>query len=83
MKKWPNGPSLHNGKKSDAEQQQEFVVLFQQFLTQSYAGNIEGHAGGEVTYVKERLKGNFAEVQTKVVTPKVQIPLDYPSSQKR
>jgi phospholipid transport system substrate-binding protein len=64
-------------KKVGAEKQQEFVELFQQFLTQSYAGNIEGHVGGEVTYVKERLKGNFAEVQTKVVTPKVQIPLDY------
>ena len=30
-----------------------------------------------MTYVKERLKGNFAEVQTKIVSPKVQIPLDY------
>ena len=28
-------------------------------------------------YLKERLKGDFAEVQTKVVSPKVEIPLDY------
>ena len=64
-------------RKVSAEKQQEFVVLFQQFLSNSYAGNIDEYSGGEVTYVKERLKGDFAEVQTKVITPKVQIPLDY------
>ena len=64
-------------KKVSAEKQKEFVRLFQKFLTQSYSGNIDGYSGGHVTYVKERLKGNFAEVQTKIVSPKVQIPLDY------
>jgi phospholipid transport system substrate-binding protein len=64
-------------KKLSAEQQQEFVGLFQQFLSQSYAGNIDGYSGEQVEYLKERLKGDFAEVQTKVVSPKVQIPLDY------
>ena len=64
-------------KKITAEQQQEFVELFQQFLTQSYAGNVDGYDGEQVKYLKERLKGDFAEVQTKVVSPKVQIPLDY------
>ena len=64
-------------KKLSAEKQEEFVALFQQFLTQSYAGNIDGYAGQQVEYLKERLKGNFAEVQTKVVSPKSQIPLDY------
>lgn len=68
--------AAHWGKIS-AEKQQEFVGLFQEFLTQSYAGNFEDHSGGKVTYVKERLKGDFAEVQTKVVSPKVQVPLDY------
>ncbi len=64
-------------KKLSAEKQEEFVALFQQFLTQSYAGNIDGYAGQQVEYIKERLKGDFAEVQTKVVSPKSQIPLDY------
>lgn len=64
-------------KNISAEKQQEFVALFQQFLSQSYAGNIDGYAGEKVEYLKERLKGDFAEVQTKVVSPKVQIPLDY------
>ncbi len=64
-------------KKVSIEKQQEFVSLFQQFLTQSYAGNIDGYSGEQVEYLKERLKGDFAEVQTKVVSAKVQIPLDY------
>lgn len=59
------------------EQQKEFVSLFQQFLANSYAGNVDGYSGEQVEYGKERLKGDFAEVQTKVVSPKVQIPLDY------
>jgi len=59
------------------EKQQEFVALFQQFLSKSYAGNVDGYSGEQVEYLKERLKGDFAEVQTKVVSPKVQIPLDY------
>jgi phospholipid transport system substrate-binding protein len=64
-------------KKISTEKQEEFVELFQQFLTQSYAGNVDGYSGEQVEYLKERLKGDFAEVQTKVVSPKVQIPLDY------
>ncbi len=64
------------------EQQQEFVILFQQFLANSYVGNVDGYSGEEVEYLKEREKGEFAEVQTKVVSPKVQIPLDYRLLQK-
>lgn len=64
-------------KNINADQQQEFVALFQQFLSRSYTGNIDGYSGEQVEYLKERLKGDFAEVQTKVVSPKVQIPLDY------
>ncbi len=64
-------------KKLSNEKQEQFVALFQQFLTQSYAGNIDGYSGQQVEYLKERLKGDYAEVQTKVVSPKSQIPLDY------
>lgn len=63
-------------------QQEEFVTLFQRFLSNSYAGNIDGYAGEKVEYVKERHKGSFAEVQTKVVSPKNEIPLDYRLLQK-
>ena len=64
-------------KKLDSRQQGEFVALFQSFLSNSYAGNIDGYSGQKVEYVKERHKGNFAEVQTKVVSSKGELPLDY------
>ncbi|MDR4495454.1 MAG: ABC transporter substrate-binding protein [Nitrospirales bacterium] len=64
-------------KALNEEQQKEFVTLFQQFLANSYVGNVDGYSGEQIEYGKERRKGDFAEVQTKVVSPKVQIPLDY------
>jgi phospholipid transport system substrate-binding protein len=64
-------------KKMDSSQQKEFVTLFQSFLSNSYAGNIDGYSGQKVEYVKERHKGNFAEVQTKVISSKAELPLDY------
>jgi len=66
-----------NWKKLDSSQQKEFVALFQSFLSNSYAGNIDGYSGQKVQYLKERHKGNFAEVQTKVVSSKGELPLDY------
>jgi phospholipid transport system substrate-binding protein len=64
-------------KKLNDAQQKEFVNLFQAFLTHSYANNVDGYSGEKIEYLKERLKGNYAEVQTKVISPKVKIPLHY------
>ena len=67
---------MHWRKLSQAEKT-EFVTLFQRFLSNSYAGKIDGYAGEQVQYLGERIKGNFAEVRTKVVSDKLEIPLDY------
>jgi len=64
-------------KKLDQEQKDEFVNLFHDFLSNSYAGNVDGYSGEQVQYLKERLKGNFAEVQTKAVSPKMAVPIYY------
>lgn len=48
----------------------EFVRLFQRFLSKTYAGNVDGYSGEQVHYLKERRKGNFAEVQTAVTSDK-------------
>jgi len=61
----------------DEGQQKEFVLLFQDFLSNTYAGNVDGYSGEQVEYLKERRKGDFAEVQTKVMSPKIEVPLDY------
>ncbi len=67
----------HEWKKLTASQQQEFVTLFERFLTKSYASNVSSYSGEKIEYLKERNKGKFAEVQTLVTSPKSQVPLDY------
>ena len=64
-------------KKLSTEEKQEFVKLFTSFLSWNYAGKIEGYAGEQVHYLNERIKGNFAEVRTKIVSDKTELPLDY------
>ena len=56
---------------------QEFVGLFQTLLTSFYADKIEAYSGEGVQYLNERTEKDFAEVRTKVLTGKTEIPLDY------
>lgn len=59
------------------EQRKEFVDLFKSFLSDRYAGKIEGYSGEKVQYLSERLEDQYAEVRTKLVSSKVDIPMDY------
>ncbi|HSN04527.1 MAG TPA: ABC transporter substrate-binding protein [Nitrospira sp.] len=59
------------------DQRTEFVELFKAFLSDRYAGKIEGYSGEQVEYLSERLEGPYAEVRTKLVSSKVEIPMDY------
>jgi len=56
---------------------QEFVILFKTLLTNSYAEKIETYSGEGVQYINERTEKDYAEVRTKVLTGKTEIPLDY------
>lgn len=58
-------------------EREEFVALFKAFLTDRYAEKIEGYAGEQVQYLSERLEGPYAEVRTKLVSSKTEIPMDY------
>jgi phospholipid transport system substrate-binding protein len=64
------------------EQRDEFVELFKAFLSDRYAAKIEGYAGEEVHYLSERIEGKYAEVRTKLVSTKVDVPMDYRLIQK-
>ena len=59
----------HWQKLSEADRD-EFVHLFQRFLSKTYAGNVDGYSGEQVKYLNERRKGDFAEVQTAVASEK-------------
>lgn len=64
------------GTLSDAERA-EFVALFRSFLSDRYASKIEGYSGEQVAYLAERREGAFAEVRTKLISNKVEVPVDY------
>ncbi len=63
-------------KLSDKEKE-EFVGLFQTLLVNSYADKVEAYSGEGVEYINERTEKDYAEVRTKVLTGKTEIPLDY------
>ena len=43
----------------------------------TYADKIESYSGEGVQYINERTEKDYAEVRTKVLTGKTEIPLDY------
>lgn len=59
------------------QQKEEFVDLFRALLTNSYADKIETYSGEGVQYLNERTEKEYAEVRTKVLSGKTEIPLDY------
>ncbi len=59
------------------DQRAEFVELFKAFLADRYAGKIEGYSGERTEYLSERLEGSYAEVRTRLVSSKTEIPMDY------
>jgi phospholipid transport system substrate-binding protein len=59
------------------QDREEFVALFRTLLTNSYADKIESYSGEGVQYINERTEKDYAEVRTKVLTGKIEIPLDY------
>lgn len=59
------------------EDRQEFVQLFKAFLSDQYAARIEGYAGERVLYLSERMTDGYAEVRTRLVSDKLDFPMDY------
>jgi len=59
------------------QEKQELVSLFRTLLTNSYADKIETYSGEGVQYLNERTEKEYAEVRTKVLSGKTEIPLDY------
>jgi phospholipid transport system substrate-binding protein len=52
------------------EEQQEFVRLFTDLLERAYLDKIEAYNGEKVQYGKERLDGDYAEVESKILDSK-------------
>ena len=67
-----------NWKKATEEQQQRFAELFPEILSNVYMGRIQEYTNERVDYVGETIKKEkFALVETKIIAPSVEIPVNY------
>ena len=71
----------HWNRLTEAERT-EFVELFKTFLADRYADRIDEYAGEKVEYLGERREGQYAEIRTKLISSKVDYPMDYRLMQK-
>jgi phospholipid transport system substrate-binding protein len=55
----------------------ECVDLFRTLLTNTYADRVESYSGEGVQYLNERTEKDYAEVRTKILSGKTEIPMDY------
>lgn len=66
----------HWKKRSD-EEKKVFIELFGQLLEETYISKIEAYTDEKVVYVKEYVKKKKAQVNTKIITQTIEIPIDY------
>jgi phospholipid transport system substrate-binding protein len=66
-----------NWKKANATQRERFVTLFSSLLERNYIGRIEAYTDEKIDFVKERVQGNRAAVDTLIITKSVEIPISY------
>jgi len=67
----------HWAQRSEQEKK-EFVQLFGKLLERTYIDKVEGYSGEKVNYTGERIDGDYAEVDVKIVTKKnTEIPVVY------
>ena len=59
------------------EQRQRFSDLFVKVLEGTYLNRIGDYSGGEVQYLKQRVKGEKAIIDTRIVTEELGIPVQY------
>jgi phospholipid transport system substrate-binding protein len=64
-------------KKGTEAELKQFMSLYVQILERTYLNRIEDYSGGKVEYVKERIKANKAILDTKFVSSKFDIPVQY------
>jgi len=60
-----------------AKQRRQFSTLFIRILEGTYLNRMEGYSDGKVKFVRERVKGNKAIVDTVVISKELEIPVQY------
>ncbi len=66
----------HWKKRSDDEKK-TFIELFGKLLEQTYISKVESYSDEKVVFVKEFVNKKKAQVNTKIITDTIEIPIDY------
>jgi len=64
-------------KKASADEQKKFIELYSKLLEETYVGKIESYTDEKVGYGEEKVKGDKALVETRILTKSTEIPIDY------
>ena len=64
-------------KKLDPVQRRELTELFTKLLWRSYLGRLKMFEDQKITYVRELIDGNYAEVESRIIHRGERIPLNY------
>lgn len=59
------------------EERQTFVELFSRLLEETYVGKIESYTDEQIEFVKEQVRDTKAQIDTKIITDTIEIPIDY------
>jgi phospholipid transport system substrate-binding protein len=74
---------IHWKKRTD-EEKKEFVSLFSRLIERTYRDKVEDYAGEKVNYVGEKIDGDYAEVESRILTSKnTEIPVSYRMTKKQ
>jgi phospholipid transport system substrate-binding protein len=60
---------IHWRRRTPAEQE-EFIILFRDFLERTYSDKIDLYGGERVLVGRETMDGEFAQVETTIISPK-------------
>ncbi|HEV8441562.1 MAG TPA: ABC transporter substrate-binding protein [Methylomirabilota bacterium] len=67
----------HWAERSQSERD-EFVKLFADLMARAYLGKMDRYAGESISYVAERIEGDLAVVNSRVITAKrSEVPIEY------
>ncbi len=64
-------------RKLSPSERKEFTGLFKKLLTKSYISMIDNYSGQKVVFTREEIRGNKAEVRSKVVSGDRETPIYY------
>lgn len=71
-----------NWQQTTSQEREQFIRLLSELLERNYIGNIENYTDEKVEFTKERIKKNYAAIDTLIITKSKEIPVSYRMQQK-